>query len=272
MKLQIMVTGQNRRVASDLCEHLEGDRGYLTVKCNANKVALYDVLLAEVPNVIIVCLGNETLDSILAYNVMKDVIRGTGCSVIVVANEDDKNYFKKHTVLDKVHFLSRPVPLLSLYEFLIRIEEEIEKNRGERMSMFDEFVNENASKYDRHRSILLVDDDTEQLVQIKEQLREFYDVTPVKSGEMAFKYLSRNTPDLILLDYMMPGEDGPSVLRRLKEHEKYADIPVIFLTGMTEKNTVIRTLTELKPQGYVIKPSKKSELVAKIIDVLEQEG
>ena len=186
--------------------------------------------------------------------------------------EDDKNYFKKHTVLDKVHFLSRPVPLLSLYEFLIRIEEEIEKNRGERMSMFDEFVNENASKYDRYRSILLVDDDTEQLVQIKEQLREFYDVTPVKSGEMAFKYLSRNTPDLILLDYMMPGEDGPSVLRRLKEHEKYADIPVIFLTGMTEKNTVIRTLTELKPQGYVIKPSKKSELVAKIIDVLEQEG
>ena len=89
---------------------------------------------------------------------------------------------------------------------------------------------------------------------------------------MAFKYLSRNTPDLILLDYMMPGEDGPSVLRRLKEHEKYANIPVIFLTGMTEKNTVIRTLTELKPQGYVIKPSKKSELVAKIIDVLEQEG
>ncbi len=272
MKLQIMVTGQNRRVANDLCEHLEGDRGYLTVKCNANKNALFDVLLAEVPNVIIVCLGNETLESILAYNVMKDAVKGTGCTVIVVANEEDEKYFKKHTVLDRVYFLSRPVPLLSLYEFLIRVEEDLEESKGKRMSMFREFENENASKYDRRRSILLVDDDTEQLVQIKEQLREFYDVTPVKSGEMAFKYLSKHTPDLILLDYMMPEQDGPSVLRKLKEQEKYSDIPVIFLTGMTEKNAVIRTLTELKPQGYVIKPSKKSELVAKIIEVFEQEG
>ncbi len=269
MKLQILVTGQNRRVATDLCEHLESDRGYLTVKCNANKVALYDVLLAEVPNVIIICLGNETLDSILSYNVMKDAVRGTHCTVIVVANEEDESYFKKHTVLDKVYFLSRPVPLLSLYEMLIRIEEGLEKNKEKRMSMFREFENENSP--DRKKSILLIDDDTEQLVHIKEQLREFYNVTPVKSGEMAFKYLSKHIPDLILLDYMMPEEDGPSVLRRLRENEKYADIPVIFLTGMTEKNTVIRTLTELKPQGYIIKPSKKSELVGKIIDVFEQE-
>ena len=67
---------------------------------------------------------------------------------------------------------------------------------------------------------------------------------------------------------MMPEEDGPSVLRRLREVDEYADIPVIFLTGMTEKNTVIRTLTELKPQGYIVKPAKKSELVAKIIEVI----
>ena len=271
MKLQILVTGQNRRVATDLCEHLESDRGYLTVKCAANKVALYDVLLAEVPNVIIVCLGNETLDSILSYNVMKDAVRGTNCTVIVVANEEDEKYFKKHSVLNKVYFLSRPVPLLSLYEMLIRIEEELEENKDKRMSMFREYENENADKYDRRKQILLVDDDTEQLVHIKEQLREFYDVTPVKSGEMAFRYLSKHMPDLILLDYMMPEEDGPTVLRNLREDERYADIPVVFLTGMTEKSTVIKTLTELKPQGYVIKPSKKSELVGKIIDVFEQE-
>ena len=70
----------------------------------------------------------------------------------------------------------------------------------------------------------------------------------------------------------MPDEDGPTVFRQLREDSRYYHIPVIFLTGMTEKNTVIRTLTELKPEGYIIKPSKKSELVAKIIDVLEQEG
>ena len=269
MKLQIMVTGQNRRVATDLCEHLESDRGYLTVKCAANKVALYDVLLAEVPNVIIICLGNETLDSILSYNVMREAVRGTHCTVIVVANEEDEAYFKKHTTLDLVYFLSRPIPLLSLYEMLIRIEEKLEEKKEEKLSMFREYENENDDSGRRH--ILVVDDDTEQLINIKEQLREFYNVTPVKSGEAAFRVLKKKIPDLILLDFMMPEEDGPSVLRRLREDSRYAKIPVIFLTGMTEKNTVIRTLTELMPQGYIIKPSRKSELVAKIIDVFEME-
>ena len=272
MRLQIMVTGQNRRVASDLCEHLESDRGYLTVKCNPNKVALYDVLLAEVPRVIIICLGNETLESILSYNVMKDAVQGRNCSIIVVANEEDEKYFKKHTTLSKVRFLSRPIPLLSLYEMLIRVEEQMEQDKEERLSAFTEFINENVDESERKRHILVVDDDTEQLVNIKEQLREFYHVTPVKSGEAAFRFLQKKKPDLILLDYMMPEEDGPSVLRRLRETDAYAEIPVIFLTGMTEKNTVIRTLTELKPQGYIIKPSKKSEIVAKIIDVFEGEN
>lgn len=93
-------------------------------------------------------------------------------------------------------------------------------------------------------------------------------MTPVKSGDAAFKYLLKHKPDLILLDYLMPVQDGPMVLRELRDIDSYADIPVIFLTGITEKNTVIKTLTQLKPQGYLVKPARKSEIVAKIIDVL----
>ena len=48
------------------------------------------------------------------------------------------------------------------------------------------------------------------------------------------------------------------------------DIPIIFLTGVSEKETVLKTLVELKPQGYVLKPTRKSELVAKIIDVIDK--
>ena len=55
--------------------------------------------------------------------------------------------------------------------------------------------------------------------------------------------------------------------QRLRNSD-YKDIPVVFLTGVSEKETVIKTLVELKPQGYILKPSKKSEIVAKIIDVL----
>lgn len=108
----------------------------------------------------------------------------------------------------------------------------------------------------------------EQLVQIKEHLREFYDTTLVSSGKSAFKYLEKSETDLILLDYMMPGMNGPEVLKELRKDPDYKDIPVIFLTGVSEKEIVIKTITELKPQGYVLKPTKKSELVAKIIDAL----
>ena len=93
-------------------------------------------------------------------------------------------------------------------------------------------------------------------------------MTLVKSGNNAFKFLKKRIPDLILLDFLMPEMDGPHVLRELREVPEYRDIPVIFLTGMTEKATVVHTLRSLRPQGYIVKPAKKSELVAKIIDVL----
>ena len=90
----------------------------------------------------------------------------------------------------------------------------------------------------------------------------------VKSGEAALKYLSKKNADLILLDYVMPEMDGPTVLDALRQDSYMRTIPVVFLTGITEKAVVVETLTILKPQGYIVKPAKKSELVAKIIDVL----
>ncbi|MBO7355792.1 MAG: response regulator [Lachnospiraceae bacterium] len=268
MILKALVTGKNRKVAIDICEHLENDRGYMTIKCAPSKTALFDVTLAELPRIVIICLGDETQDTVQAYNVLKNVSATGGFTTIVIANEDDEKFFIKYTELKRVLFLSRPVSLFALYEKLAKIEEELKNNMENGISVFREYINENACDGHTRKKILVVDDDTEQLIHIKEQLEEFYDVTPVKSGDAAFKYLLKHKPDLILLDYLMPVQDGPMVLRGLRAIESYADIPVIFLTGMTEKNTVIKTLTQLKPQGYLVKPARKSEIVAKIIDVL----
>jgi len=265
MLLKALVTGKNRKVAIDICEHLENDRGYMTVKCAPSKTALFDIVIAELPRIVIICLGDETKETVQAYNVLKNVSASGGFTTIVIANDDDEKFFIKYTELKRVLFLSRPVSLFALYEKLAQIEENLKNNMESGLSAFREYVNEDA---DKRKKILVVDDDTEQLIHIKEQLEEFYDVTPVKSGDAAFKYLLKHKPDLILLDYLMPVQDGPMVLRNLREVEQYADIPVVFLTGMTEKNTVIKTLTQLKPQGYIVKPAKKSEIVAKIIDVL----
>ena len=186
---------------------------------------------------------------------------------IVVADEEDERFFISNTRLEHVLLLSRPVPLLALYEKMLQIEKECEDDQEKNLAAFREYVNED-SDWCRRKRILVVDDDSEQLMNIKEQLEEFYDVGCVRSGAAAFKYLAKKKCDLILLDYLMPEMDGPEVLRNIQDTSDWADIPVIFLTGVTEKNKVIQTLAELRPSGYLVKPSKKSEIVAKIIDIL----
>ncbi len=94
-------------------------------------------------------------------------------------------------------------------------------------------------------------------------------MTIVGSGKNMFKFLEKFEVDLILLDYLMPEMDGPEVLMKLRKYPEYMDIPVVFLTGVSEKDKVVKTLVDLLPQGYVLKPSKRSDLIAKIIDVLD---
>ncbi|MBQ6575641.1 MAG: response regulator, partial [Lachnospiraceae bacterium] len=225
------------------------------------------LMISELPKVVIICLGDESSVTVQAYNVMRSALSSGNITTIVVTDSDDEKMFMKYTELERVFFLSRPVSLFALYEKLSEIEKIIEEAKDNNLSAFREYVNEGGPG-SRRKQILVVDDDTEQLVHIKEQLEEFYDVTCVRSGVAAFKYLARKTPDIILLDYLMPMMDGPEVLRNIQDTSGWEDIPVIFLTGMTEKRKVLKTLAELKPQGYIVKPAKKSELVAKIIDIL----
>lgn len=268
MQLKVLVTGKNRKVANDICKHLQEDRGYVTIKCDPNKTALFDLMIGELPRVVIICLGDETSVTVQAYNVMRSALRQGNVTTIVVTDAEDEKLFMKYTELEKVLFLSRPVSLFALYDKLTEIEKTLEDEREKNLSNFREYINEDPDRGHRKKRILVVDDDTEQLLHIKDQLEEFYDVTCVKSGAAAFKFLTKKACDLILLDYLMPEMDGPEVLRTIQDNDDWKDIPVVFLTGVKEKKKVLQTLAELRPQGYLIKPSKKSDIVAKIIDVL----
>ena len=269
-KLKIMVTGKNRRIAGDICNHLAEDKDYSVIKCAANQEALFKAVPDERPRVIIICLGNETSETVKVYNILRECARLEAISFIVVCNLEDKSLFIKYTTLEKIFFMSRPVSLYVLYDKLEEVEKKYLSGDDERVFL-TEFVNPNDPDIVRRKHILAVDDSAEQLIQIKNHLREFYEVTVVGSGKAALRFLEKKKVDLILLDYMMPDMDGPEVYRILKDNFLLSDIPVVFLTGVKEKDRVIKTLVELKPQGYIVKPTRKSELVAKIIDVFDRE-
>lgn len=69
--------------------------------------------------------------------------------------------------------------------------------------------------------------------------------------------------DLVLLDYEMPGENGPAVLEKLRANNATKDIPVIFLTGITEREKITKALV-MKPQGYLLKPVEHEKLISVI--------
>ncbi len=267
-KLKVLVTGENKRIVKDISEHCLADRGYNTIKCKPDRQTIFDIIYSELPNIVIICMRDETAQEVSMYDMLSEVVRSGAMHVFVVASDDDKKIFMKYTELEKVYFLSRPVSLFTFYEKLIEIEKEIEEKRQSGTTYLEEFNNTRAYSGPVRKKILVVDDDTEQLMMIKDMLSEFYDVSVVKSGKAALKFLSKKKANLILLDYLMPEMDGPETLKAIRADEDIEDVPVIFLTGVKERNTVIETITELKPEGYVIKPSKKSELVAKIIDAL----
>ena len=269
MNLKIMVTGRNRRIATDICEHISSEREYSTIKCPPTKSAIFEMSLSELPHVVIICAGDESSDSVKAYDVLRETVKIGALEIIIVANDEDRKAFMNNSKLSKMFFLARPVSISALYRKLAEIEESFEDDSKAGQGVIEYINNVEPEKYER-KHILVVDDDAEQLIMIKEHLKEFYEVTLVNSGKNAYKALGKYKFDLILLDYMMPDMDGPEVLLSLRDYPEFRDIPVVFLTGVSERETVLKTLVELKPQGYVLKPTKKSELVAKIIDVLDE--
>ena len=117
------------------------------------------------------------------------------------------------------------------------------------------------------RHILVVDDDVRMLKVLKEHLHNDFDVATAVSGKVAMKFLEKKHTDLILLDYEMPEEKGPDVLARIRANESTKNVPVIFLTGTTERDKIAKALIH-KPQGYLLKPIDREKLLETITKVM----
>ena len=120
----------------------------------------------------------------------------------------------------------------------------------------------------QRKHILVVDDDPRMLKMLKEQLHHDYDVGTAVNGKIAMKFLESKHTDLILLDYEMPDEKGPDVLEKIRANRSTKDVPVIFLTGVTERDKIQKALV-LQPQGYLLKPINHDRLMETITKVME---
>jgi putative two-component system response regulator len=116
--------------------------------------------------------------------------------------------------------------------------------------------------------ILVVDDDNLNLKMAEFILKNNYEVLCVQSGEKALELLSQEHIDLILLDLHMPGLDGLEVFERIKLADKTKDIPVIFLTADSERETEIE-IFKAGAMDYIQKPFLAEVVVRRIGRILE---
>ncbi|NGO62391.1 response regulator transcription factor [Rhizobium daejeonense] len=112
--------------------------------------------------------------------------------------------------------------------------------------------------------VLLVDDSPEALGFLTDALEQAgFSVLIATSGQVALSIVARISPDIILLDAVMPGMDGFETCRRLKEDAAVAQVPVIFMTGLSETEHIVHAL-ESGGVDYLTKPINIDELRARI--------
>ncbi len=113
--------------------------------------------------------------------------------------------------------------------------------------------------------ILVVEDEVHIQRLIKLVLeKNGFEVDAVGTGEEALKYLSEKpAPQLILLDILMPGIDGLSVLRSIKGNATQKDIPVVMLTALAQESVVLQGI-KLGAKDYIRKPFHPTELVKRL--------
>ena len=114
------------------------------------------------------------------------------------------------------------------------------------------------------KKILVVDDSKTELHHLSDLLgKQGYSVRTAENGDEAMRRLADDKPDLILMDVVMPGQNGFQLTRSITRDPRYADVPVIMCTSKgleTDKVWGMR----LGARYYVVKPVNGDELIAKI--------
>ncbi|MBA3009213.1 MAG: type II/IV secretion system protein [Proteobacteria bacterium] len=122
-----------------------------------------------------------------------------------------------------------------------------------------------------HKDIILVIDDDEAILRYVDKIltKEFYSVVTSSNGKEGLDKIFSNPPDLILVDYKMPGINGIDFIEKLRGHSRMAKIPVIMLTAVDAEKTEVQALN-MGADDWISKPIQKQRLLARIKRLLKK--
>lgn len=259
MKYRALITGKNDLVIDDIFTHLSDVFDLLC--CSAR----YEDRLRHIelfhPELFIICLNGETTDALSSFSGLKRILTSKDIKTVVIGREEECDDFEKRAIQLADLILTRPINAERVKNEILDLMNQVKQEQDEHAEMFEKLQEIKETQEKKH--VLVIDDNPMILKLIKEYLGDKYCVATAISGKIARKFLESKGTNLILLDYEMPEENGVEVLQKIRQDKKLSNIPVIFLTGITDRERLMRVLL-LKPQGYLIKPVDREKLLGTI--------
>ncbi len=278
MKYKILLAGGNSSTIDDFFTQM--DERFELLTTSGRLADVLNHLKYFEPNVYVYCLSSNMGESYNQLIMLKGKLERKQIPFVIIGTETDCNSFLRYAVNIADLVLVKPITASMIMSRILdyiksqqQLEEEAERAEKEReekeIAELEREARERMEqeKAARKKHILIVDDDPLMLKLIREHLHEKYEVATANSGKTALKFLEKKKTDLILLDYEMPVEDGPSVLKKLHADDATKNIPVVFLTGIMESDKIQKALVQ-KPQGYLLKPVDRDKLFETITKLI----
>lgn len=291
MKYKVLLMGNNKMVINEFFTYMD-----FSFECFSTSDR-YDDVINHVkyihPDALIYCLYGENPDDLKRFVNVERKIAAERIPIVIVGDADECDQFERIAPAMEVSIFRRPLSSQKLEEAIVKLlkEKRPESLREKRsvtvtestlktedvMRVAEELLAQLAKEEEkekkqmeeaaRKKHILVVDDDSSVLKLLKGYLVERYDVATAISGKIALKFLETKKTDMVLLDYEMPDENGAAVLAKIRENPAIRNLPVVFLTGVTDRKKIMEVLG-MKPQGYLTKPIDMEKLSSTIKGVL----
>lgn len=277
MKYKVLLTGNNKTIINEFFTYMD-----LNFECISTSER-YDDIMSHMkyvnPDVFVYCLYKERPDDLKRFANIERQISDRDVPLVIIGDSEDCDEFAKIAPLLEPLVLQKPISTQNIATAIVNMLQARRKrndpnaakneaadnmlqNARELLAQVETKMEENRKKH-----ILIVDDDSRVLRLLKSYLEGRYELATAINGKVALKFLETKSTDLVLLDYEMPTENGAAVLEKIRANEKLKDLPVVFLTGVTEKSK-IREVLALKPQGYLLKPVDMEKLSSTIKGIL----
>lgn len=250
---KILLVGELNEIARSMNECLAEE--YQVQLCSPQLESMQGMIKIIKPDLVLVCqIGLDEMDGTLFDWLRQNCPK---LPVLIITSSSWWNQCKAYCESEQFDKMFRPIVNR---ELLQRCQTILNGKIGKSL---------HSASGDR-KKILIVDDSPLVLRNIKGLLEDRYDIELAVSGEQALKRIPAKQPDLVLLDYEMPGMSGKGTFEAMLEDEYAREIPVIFLTSVAKRKRIYDVLKS-SPAGYILKPPVKETLLSTIEKVLRGE-